>query len=79
MSSEDAIKERIKELLKINNLTAYELSKNSNISNSVISDCLRGKVKEPTLSTIIHICNGLNIDLKDFFDSELFYNIKSRG
>ena len=75
----DAIKIRIDELLKENNLTAYKLSYKAGISNSIISDCRRGKVKEPTISSIIHICEGLNIQLKDFFDSYFFFNTISQN
>ena len=64
-------------LLKENNLTAYKLSYKAGISNSIISDCRRGKVKEPTISSIIHICEGLNIQLKDFFDSPLFTDVEA--
>ena len=71
----EAIKLRIDELLKEHNLTAYKLSYKAGISNSIISDCKRGKVKEPTISSIIHICEGLDIQLKDFFDSPLFNDV----
>ena len=47
------------------------------ISPSVISDCQRGKVKEPTISTIIHICEGFDMQLKDFFDSEFFTDVEA--
>ncbi len=73
----EAIKLRINELLKQNNLSAYKLSYNSGISASILSDCLRGKVKEPTISSIIHICEGLEIQLKDFFDSPLFLDVEA--
>ncbi len=73
----DAINIRIKELLKEHNLSAYRLSYLAGISNSIISDCKRGKVKEPTLSSIIHICEGLNIELKDFFDSPCFKDVEA--
>ncbi len=73
----DAINLRISELLKKNNLTAYKLSYRAGISNSIISDCKRGKVKEPTISSIIHICEGLNIELKDFFDSPYFKDVEA--
>lgn len=73
----DAINLRIHELLKKNNLTAYKLSYLAGISNSIISDCKRGKVKEPTISSIIHICEGLNIQLKDFFDSPYFKDVEA--
>lgn len=73
----DAIRLRIDELLEENNLTAYKLSYLAGISNSIISDCRRGKVKEPTISSIIHICEGLDIQLKDFFDSPLFEDVEA--
>ena len=38
---------------------------------------LRGKVSEPTISTILHICEGANITLKDFFDSKLFDEVEA--
>lgn len=73
----EAIKLRIDELLVENNISAYQLSYKAGISNSIISDCRRGKVKEPTLSSIIHICEGFDIELKDFFDSPLFKDVEA--
>lgn len=73
----DAIIHRINELMKQNNLTVYKLSYRAGISNSIISDCKRGKVKEPTISSIIHICEGLGIELKDFFDSPYFKDVEA--
>ena len=73
----EAIKLRIIELLDINNLSAYKLSYKGSISPSNISDVLRGKVTEPTISTILHICEGANITLKDFFDSKLFDQVEA--
>lgn len=73
----DAINLRISELLKKYNLTVYKLSYRAGISNSIISDCKRGKVKEPTLSSIIHICEGFGIELKEFFDSPYFKEVEA--
>lgn len=73
----DAINFRIRQLLRENNLTAYKLSYRAGISNSIISDCKRGKVKELSVSSIIHICEGLNIELKDFFDSDCFKDVEA--
>ena len=77
MNISDAIRFRIDDLLEEHDLTAYRLAYLAGISSSVISDCQRGKVKEPTISTIIHICEGLDIQLKDFFDSELFIDVEA--
>ena len=73
----EAIILRINELLKEHNLTVYKLSYRAGISNSIISDCKRGKVKEPTISSIIHICEGLGIELKDFFDAPYFKDVEA--
>jgi len=73
----EAINLRINELLKEHNLTAYKLSYRAGISNSIISDCKRGKVKEPTISSIIHICEGFNIELKDFFNAPYFKDVEA--
>lgn len=73
----EAIKLRIIELLDINDLSAYKLSYKGGISPSNISDVLRGKVLEPTISTILHICEGADITLKDFFDSKLFDEVEA--
>ena len=71
----EAIILRINELLKEKNLTVYKLSYRADISNSIISNCKRGKVKEPSISSIIHICEGFGIELKDFFDSPYFKDV----
>ena len=73
----EAIKLRIIELLDENNMSAYKLSYKGGISPSNISDVLRGKVSEPTVSTILHICEGANISLKEFFDSKLFDEVEA--
>ena len=72
-----AIRLRITTLLKENDLSAYKLAYKSDISSSNISDILREKVSEHTLSTLLNICEGLNITLKDFFDSEIFKNVEA--
>lgn len=73
----EAIKLRIKEILKDSNMSAYKLSYKGGFSPSNISDVIRGKVAEPTITTILHICEGANITLKDFFDSSLFDNVEA--
>lgn len=78
MTITDAINLRIIELRKQYGLSSYALSYRAGISNSIISDyCKRGKVKELSVSSIIHICEGLNIELKDFFDSEYFKDVEA--
>ena len=75
MLSSEAINLRITELLKERNMSVYKLSYLAGISNSIISDFRRGKVKEPSISSLIHICEGFDISLKDFFKIFLIHHI----
>ncbi len=77
MQISEAIRLRINELLEQNDISAYKLSYRAGISASIVSDCMRGKVKEPTISSIIHICEGFEIPLKDFFDSPVFDEVEA--
>ena len=73
----EAIKLRILEILKEKETSAYKLSYKGGISPSNISDVIRGKVAEPTITTILHICEGADITLKDFFDLEFFTEVEA--
>ena len=77
MLSSEAINLRITELLKERNISVYKLSYLAGISNSIISDFRRGKVKEPSISSLIHICEGFDISLKVFFDSPYFNDVEA--
>ncbi|MBP3596732.1 MAG: helix-turn-helix transcriptional regulator [Clostridia bacterium] len=76
MKLSDAIKQRIINLAKSNNITLHKLSLNAGLAYSTLSSFLNGKSTSPKLVTILHICEGLNIELKDFFDDELFENVE---
>ena len=76
MELSQAVKERIIKLSKNKNITLHKLSLNAGISYSTLNSFMRGKCKTPNLSTILHICEGLNIDLFEFFQDEIFKNVK---
>ena len=70
----DIICQRITQLRTANNMTQEKLAYQSGISKGGLSEIERN-MKEPRLYTIIKICAGLGITLKDFFDDSLFYNL----
>ena len=70
-----AIKLRIIELCNINNLNVNSLSNKAGINPSTIRSILKSRCKTPNTQTIYYICLALNMDLKDFFNSKLFYNL----
>jgi len=76
MQLPDAIKFRIKKLLKEHNISSYSLSMLAGIPPSTLNDFFRGKVVLLRLDNIMHICEGFNMELKDFFDDPVFKNVE---
>ena len=72
MQLSDATRQRIKQLLTQNNMKLFDLSKAAGISLPTISDFLKNDTKNLRMDTMLHICEGFNITLKDFFDDPLF-------
>ena len=70
-----AIRQRIINLPIENNVSLHQLSLDAGIPYSTLSSFLNGKSEDPKISTILHICEGLNISLQEFFDDELFLDV----
>lgn len=58
---------RILEICRDYNISINQLAKISNLTQSTVENILLKKSKNPKLLTLIRICEGLNIGLKDFF------------
>ena len=71
-SLSNAVKQRIINLASERNISVHKLTLNSGIPYSTISSFLNGKCDSITLTTLLHICEGTDITLKDFFDDPLF-------
>lgn len=67
---------RIYELCKEREITPNALSYLSGISQSTIKSILNGESKNPGIVTIKKICDGLDITIVDFFDTEYFRNLE---
>lgn len=70
-----AIRIRINNLIKENNLTASKLCTLAGISRSTLSKFLSGKRNIIKLSTLEYICEALNIKLVDFFNDKIFEDV----
>ena len=57
------------------NITIYELSKLSGIGATTIYSIIDVKSNNPSIVSIMKICEGLNISIREFFDDELFNNV----
>lgn len=45
------------------------------LTQSTIQTLVDGKSNNPKMLTIIRICDGLNVELGDFFNDKLFLNL----
>lgn len=77
MQLSDATRKRINFLLKEKNMKLWDLSKAAGISLPTISDFLKNDTKNLRMDTMLHIREGFNITLKEFFDDPLFEDVIS--
>lgn len=75
MELSNAVRIRINNLIKDNNLNVSKLSTLAGISRSTLSKFLSGQRKFIRLDIIEYICEALNIKLFDFFNDEVFDDI----
>lgn len=74
MQLNEAIRNRINYFLKKKGLSSlWELYKSSGVPKSTIN-ALLGTEKNnlPRLPTLLHICEGLDTNLREFFDDPIF-------
>lgn len=76
MQLSEAVQQRIINLCMERNITLNKLSTNSGLSYSTVFSIFYGKSKSPKLAIILHICEGLNIELVDFFNDSLFKDVE---
>ena len=74
MELSKAIIKRIKYYLDKNNMYILNLCIYSGIPCSTISTFMSGRTELIKLDTLLHICDGFNITLGEFFTDELFNN-----
>ena len=72
----EAVKLRIIELCKNQNITINKLATISGITQSTLNNITGGRNNSTTISTIKKLCDGLNIDIKEFFNSNLFDDLE---
>ena len=72
MELSKAIRKRIKYYLEKNNMNIWALCKASGIPCSTISTFMSGKTELIKLDTLLHICEGFNITLGEFFTEPMF-------
>ena len=75
MDLQQAVKLRILKLCESKKITINKLATLSGMNQSTVNSLIDGTSQNPKLLTIIRICFGFNITLKDFFDDSIFNEI----
>ena len=76
MNTKEAVAKRILELCAERKMAINALATISGVSPSTIYSMLNEKSQNPGVVSIKKICDGLEISVRDFFDSELFENLE---
>ena len=76
MSLSEAVRKRLNTFLCKKHLSAWGLYKATGIPRSTICAFLSGRTSLIKLDTLLHICEGLNITLIDFFSDPIFKDVE---
>ncbi len=76
LRTKDAIRQRIFQLCEDHNLTVNALADRCGITQSTLSNITSGRNNSTTVATIKKICDGLGIELPEFFNSPLFRGLE---
>ena len=72
MTTKEAVAQRIIDLCAERNIAVNALANISGVSPSTVYSMLNAKSKNPGVVSIKKICDGLEITVRQFFDSPLF-------
>ena len=72
MKLNEAISQRLSELLTEKNMTQYQLFMKSGVPKSTIGNIINCSYESVKLRIIHEMCQGLEIDIPEFFNSPLF-------
>lgn len=76
MNTKEAVAKRILQLCEERNIAINALATISGVSPSTIYSMLNEKSMNPGVVSIKKLCDGLEISIREFFDSDLFDNLE---
>ena len=76
MNTKEAVAKRIIELCLKKNIAINALGNISGVSPSTIYSMLNTKSKNPGVVSLKKLCDGLEITLREFFNSNLFDDLE---
>ncbi len=76
MTTLECVKQRFMELCDERNLAFYALAVSSGVHPSTMKSIMNGSSKNPGIVTIKKLCDGLDITLTEFFDTDTFRKLE---
>ncbi len=72
----EAVRLRIVELCRQQDVTLNKLCSNSGVTQSTVNNIVSGRNRSTTISTIKKLCDGFGISIQEFFSSDLFSGLE---
>ena len=76
MDTYTTVKNRILHLCEEKRMTINKLASESGVAPSTIKNILYGKSRNPGIVTLKILCDGLDVTLAEFFDTEDFQKLE---
>ena len=76
MRSQRALQIRILDLCDDHDLSLNALSARCGITQSTLNNIITGRNNSITVQTVLRICRGLDMELEEFFDDDIFRDIE---
>ena len=76
MRISEAVVKRLYQLCDERNLTVNKISNISGVTQSTVSDIVNGTTSNAGIATIKKLCDGFEINIREFFDSDLFDDLE---
>ena len=75
MRISEAISKKLNKICNERNISVNKLASMSCLTQSTVEHLINGDSKNPKLLTIIRICDGLDMEIYEFFADDLFRNM----
>ncbi|MBO5403054.1 MAG: helix-turn-helix transcriptional regulator [Clostridia bacterium] len=76
MTTKEAVAKRILQLCEQRKIAVNALSNISGVAPSTVYSMLNDRSNNPGIVSIKKLCDGLNISLREFFNSDIFDDIE---
>lgn len=75
-NTSSAVRSRILELCAQRHITVNRLATISGVTQSTVNNIVSGRNNSATVATIKKLCDGLDISLREFFDTPAFDDLE---